>query len=416
MKNFKISKKLIVSFGVVFLFFAATVATGVFGMNILSSNFTTFYNGPFVASKDATNMRQGFQEVEKYLILSCTTDNTREAQQYIDECTAAISNLKANIDRLKSHFSGDQQIIENFDAMMVQGAPVREEIYKLSLGGDSKSAIKLYNEQYAPIVQKLRDLLVQIGDDADSNAEQFYNQGLSAQKKAFLVLFAFTFLSLFVIILFCIYIVKSITKPLSEIEAAADRMSKGDLSAKITYVSKDELGMLSNSMRTMMDILRAYVSNIDGILGRMAQGDMTATVDMEYIGDFAAIKGSFQRILTALNKTLLQINVSSEQVASGSEQVSNGTQALSQGAMEQASSIEELSAGISEISDQVKRNAQNAQQADKVVHETTQEITAGNQKMNNLIAAMNEISQTSNQISKLLKPLMISRFRPISLR
>ncbi len=215
----------------------------------------------------------------------------------------------------------------------------------------------------------------------------------------------FTVLSAVAILLFCIYIIRSITSPVSEIEAAADKMSRGDLSAIISYVSKDELGMLANSMRVMTDNLRSYVNNIDHVLGKMAQGDMTVSIDLDYIGDFAAIKGSMSHILQSLNSTLIQINTSSEQVASGSEQVSSGAQALSQGATEQASSIEELSAGIAEISEQAKHNAQSAQQAGQMVNETTQDITLGNQQVENLVSAMDLISQTSNQISKIIKTI-----------
>ncbi len=405
MKNFKISKKLTVAFGVIFLFFAATVITGILGMNTLSANFTTFYNGPFVAAKQAIDMRRGFQEMEKYIVLSCTTENTRETQQYIDQCTATINALNESVSGLKSSFTGDQKLIEEFESILAQGAPVREKLYELSLKGDNEGAVRLYNEQYSAITQKARDILAQVGDAAENNAQDFYNQGVTAQKRAFSMLIIFTLLSAAMILLFCIYIIKSITKPVSEIEAAADRMSKGDLSAVISYVSKDELGMLANSMRTMMDNLRSYVNNIDHVLGRMARGDMTVSIDLDYIGDFAAIKESMIHILESLNNTLIQINTSSEQVASGSEQVSSGAQALSQGATEQASSIEELSAGIAEISEQVKRNAQNAQQADLMVSETTQEITLGNQQMENLVSAMDQISQTSNQISKIIKTI-----------
>ncbi len=405
MKNFKIGKKLTVAFGVIFLFFAATVVTAILGMDMLASNFTTFYDGPFVAAKQAINIRRGFHEMEKYIVLSCTTTDVKETQQYIDQCTASSTELNESINALKSSFSGDQKMIEEFVAVLAQGAPVREKLYALSLKGDNAGAIKLYSEQYSKLTQSARNLLEQVGDDADSNAQIFYNQGVAAQKRAFLTLAIFTLLSAVMILLFCIYIIKSITTPVSEIEAAADKMSKGDLSATISYVSKDELGMLANSMRAMMDNLRSYVSNIDHVLGRMAQGDMTVSIDLDYIGDFAAIKGSMTRILESLNKTLIQINASSEQVASGSEQVSSGAQALSQGATEQASSIEELSAGIAEISEQVKRNAQNAQQADLMVSETTRDIALGNQQMMNLVSAMDQISQTSNQISKIIKTI-----------
>lgn len=137
----------------------------------------------------------------------------------------------------------------------------------------------------------------------------------------------------------------------------------------------------------------------------MAKGNMDVTIEMDYKGDFAPIKTSMQRILFSLNDALTKISQSSEQVAGGSEQVSSGAQALSQGATEQASSVEELATTINEISVKIKENAQNAQKANDMVGETTEKLTFGNQKMEDLISAMNQITETSNRIGKIVKTI-----------
>ena len=95
-----------------------------------------------------------------------------------------------------------------------------------------------------------------------------------------------------------------------------------------------------------------------------------------------------------------QINQSADQVASGSDQVASGSQALSQGATEQASSVEELAATINEISNQVKSNAENAHNVNKLADDVGLKMTESNQQMQTMIEAMKEISSSSSEIGR----------------
>lgn len=112
-----------------------------------------------------------------------------------------------------------------------------------------------------------------------------------------------------------------------------------------------------------------------------------------------------EQIIVSLNDTLLQISTASHQVAAGSEQMSAGAQALSQGATEQASSIEELAASITEVSEMIRQNASHAQQASNNMDETTLGIEHGDQQMQNLVVAMNEIERTSGEIERIIKTI-----------
>ncbi len=114
---------------------------------------------------------------------------------------------------------------------------------------------------------------------------------------------------------------------------------------------------------------------------------------------------SFRGIAEKLNDTMMQISQSASQVASGSEQVSNGAQALSQGATQQASSVEELAATINEISDKVNQNADSARQANKKAGSVSAEMNVSNEKMQQMIEAMGDITNCSNEIGKIIKTI-----------
>lgn len=135
----------------------------------------------------------------------------------------------------------------------------------------------------------------------------------------------------------------------------------------------------------------------------MSHGDMRIRVDMDYIGDFAAIKQAMQNTTSALNDTLSIINTAAEQVSTGAAQVSSGAQALASGSTEQASSVEELTVSIGKIAEQATENSENVKTATQYVEEAVAGVGTGNEHMEQLTEAMAEIGSASDQITNITK-------------
>lgn len=406
MKNFKIRKKLFVTFGIVLLLFVGAMVSATIGMRTLSSNFKTFYEGPYSTSNATMSMRRILQGLEKEILFTIT-ENSSDSDIYIKEINNLLEELNNEIAILENKLITEEskEILDQIKLTLKDGARYRQEIMELVKGGELDKAHRIYINNYYPIAEELGIKADEIGRLADELAINFYNNGKKAENSAYTTLIIFFAVALVVIVVLVIYIVRSITTPVYEIELATKQLSEGDLSAVVTYESKDELGSLADSVRKLIINLRGYISNISGILKMMADGDLTTTVDMEYKKDFSPIKDSLENILESMNITLLQINQSSQQVAAGSHQVAAASQALSQGATEQAGSIEELVAAITEITGQVNNNAVSAQKASEMVVETAVEIEKGNQQMMQLVEAMNNITRASNQIRNIIKTI-----------
>ena len=167
------------------------------------------------------------------------------------------------------------------------------------------------------------------------------------------------------------------------------------------------MGVLAEQVRRLIRKLQVIIDDENKFLAKMAAGDFTvdSICEGEYTGGFHPLLVSFRGIAEKLNDTMLQISQSSAQVANGSEQVSSGAQALSQGATEQASSVQELAASISEISDKVNENADNAQQANAMAGSVSMEMNVSNDKMQQMMQAMGNISSCSGEIGKIIKTI-----------
>ncbi|MEG1292422.1 MAG: methyl-accepting chemotaxis protein, partial [Lachnospiraceae bacterium] len=94
---------------------------------------------------------------------------------------------------------------------------------------------------------------------------------------------------------------------------------------------------------------------------------------------------------------------STSRVNVGSEQVAGASQALAQGSTEQASAIEEVTASINEIAEKTRRNAEQANDTNVLVKEIKNEAASGDSQMKEMIHAMLEINDSSENISKIIK-------------
>lgn len=197
---------------------------------------------------------------------------------------------------------------------------------------------------------------------------------------------------------------KTIINPLTSSINRIKELAQGNITDPVKiFDSKDEIGEMTRALDETVNSLKFYVSNISEKLNDIADGDLTDRMHGKFKGDFVKIKATYNTILSSLIDTFGNINSSAEQVNSGASQVSNAAQALSQGATEQASSIEELSATIMDISSEIKLNAQSAKNAADIVKDNNDAITNCNKDMNEMLKAMDEISDSSYQIYKIIK-------------
>lgn len=157
---------------------------------------------------------------------------------------------------------------------------------------------------------------------------------------------------IFILIMIMVSVTKSLNKtviaPLTDLSDTILQMSNGNLTAKCSYESEDEIGQIAHNLRIM-------TNRIYGVVKSIREGADIVT------------------------KTSDQVNTSSQQ--------------LSQGANEQASSIEELSATMEEMVSNIEQNTQNANQTTNVSIEAYNSFNVVAEKSNNVLETNKEIAR-----------------------
>ncbi len=109
-----------------------------------------------------------------------------------------------------------------------------------------------------------------------------------------------------------------------------------------------------------------------------------------------SITGPINRIIDSLSE-------GSAQVTSAAGQISQSSQQLASGSTEQAASLEETSASLEETSSQTQKNAENAGEANTLSNMAMEAATNGSDAMDEMLAAMGAINESSQRISKIIK-------------
>ncbi len=200
---------------------------------------------------------------------------------------------------------------------------------------------------------------------------------------------------------------KTLLVPLGEARTLAEMMEKGVLSKSPSNhtPANDEMGDFVKTLENTSETLNGYVTDIKNVLASMATGDFTAKPGIEYVGEFAELTTSFSDINTQLSEIISNINRTSDDVEEGSREISEGSQTLSDGTQQQAEAVDELSSTINEITEKLQNTAENADEAGRISSESCERISAQNEEVLNMLAAMEEIKEKSDKILDIIQAI-----------
>lgn len=205
-----------------------------------------------------------------------------------------------------------------------------------------------------------------------------------------------------VIYIVCIFFATVVTRrklqyPLNKLSDAARRIANGDINIHLEKNSNDEFGDLTEDFAMMVKTIGQQVR----VTEKVADGDLTATYKKASEND--ALGTAIVKMLHDNNRNLSTIRDAAARMTSGANEVASASNSLAQGTTQQASAIEEITVSIEEIANGAKVNADDANRANDLVQSTKDGAIRGNEQMKQMIAAMQDINESSENISKIMK-------------
>lgn len=402
-KNMKINKMLFLGFGTIILLSTLISVSAILSIRNVSKNTREMYNKPFTASNIVWEIRREIVSTERALYKGIAVTSDEESKLAVESNETSATIISEDLNKLEGMFTSQDKkdILSEIKTLVSEGSSIRKEINELILQNKNQEAYEMITSTYQPvfntIVEKVGTLFDMMSEDGKNFVEN------SEASSSTVVVFMSILLVTGIIIALVItgVITKIITEPIKMIMNSIMAVSEGDLSVDIPYESKNELGILAESTRNTMKDLREYIEVETDILQHIAKKDMTIEVDAIFKGDFIPIQESIEAILCFLNEMFYKTKEAISQVNKASEQVADISQSLAAEATQQASSTEEISATVNTITENVEKNAENTKHVNDITSESVCKIEEGNECMEKLLQAMEEIEKQSNQISNI---------------
>ncbi|WP_283610236.1 methyl-accepting chemotaxis protein [Faecalispora anaeroviscerum] len=400
-KDYSIKRKLLTGFLSMTVLMLIIGGMGIFGMVHINNMDTYLYEGQTAPIKNLINSLESIYQIRvdvRGAVISAGDlkqietyeSNYLSSKQTFLEESATYRNSIKNVDTLALFDETQKLFTDSFD-------PAIQKSFELAKTGDQKAANAVL-VAVQDSMQKLYDNYNSLTDKRMLAAKETSASNDSTALLLTVILIVILMGGAGAAVFLGLRISNIISKPISRVVEASNHISLGRVDIDLHDLdSKDETGMLASSFTQMLEGIRAQVE----VAKLISNGDFTQTVPLRSNED--ALGLALKKIEIDLSQTLQLINTAANQVNSGAEQVSCASQALASGAAEQAAAVEELNASIITVAQQAEQNAVSVHKATEYVGQAGTGVAESNQYMQSLYTAMNEIGDSSQQISKITK-------------
>lgn len=406
LKNLRIRNKLILGFSIILALMLCSTLLSFQSLNTVYSQIERYRDDALPNTVRLWTIRRYNVSLQRYMALLSVSTDEQQKESYFAKIDSEQAGLEKEMAEFKLTSGASEEIFSRLDAILTVNDACQTKLVGLAKEATpeaAETARTVLLEEYVPNAVQMGDVINDAAKAISTRMEELNQQANDTKAISTALLFGSLAISIGMCSIIILLITRSIANPAKQIEAVYEEVANGNMKTLVEYQSKDELGRMADSIRTANVRLSSYIEDISEKLTLLSQGNMRFTVDLDYVGDFAAIKRALTDTAAALSRTMGAINNSAEQVNSGAEQVSGASQALASGAAEQAATVEQLNASIISVAQQAEQNANNVQKAMEHVGQAASGVNEGTAHMQKLMGAMTEISESSEKISSITK-------------
>ena len=333
---------------------------------------------------------------DRIAVVACLDDILKDINDVSDKSKTDIVILDTEGKVMLA--SDDSVITSGMNISSDDGMSELNDAYASALESEGAASCKLEGKQRIVSAYKLKNV------EANVLCYTTTDVFMGIETTTYVIIVVTAVLLLAGTLIVALFFSRNISKPIVSTTDRIRKLAQGNLTEPVAvWDSKDELGILTNSLEETIMSLRQYINLITTGLTQISEGNICHRMEGNFKGDFVKIKDTFNYILEALSETFVSINTAAEQVNTGASAVSDSAQVLSQGSTRQASSVEELSATLNGVSKQIRQNSDDAKNAYNIVSDNTAAINNCNDDMTNMLSAMEQITEATEEISKIIK-------------
>ena len=382
------------------LFFIMAILIGIF-LAIIFTNIYSFYNVQFVTEKYQMEIRKDVQTINKRLLFAVASNDA-------DVTAAQKEDLEGRFPKIEGYFGTISKNLNNEDL----GNRLSEtwtgfenasfEMLALVEAGDQAGALEYYNSTLNDSSEALADTLDECGNLAETAAASKYTTILVIIGITVIVLIAALVSLIILSKKRCNALIKQIENDLNVLIKATEEIAGGNVHVDIDYDAENEIGQVVKQLRKAVDSLVYYIDDIQEKMATMAGGNFNIEFGRSYDGDFQDIQNAIEIFSQQISESMTEIMEVSNMVSEGANQIAGAGQNLAESCTTQAGIVDDLTVTVGHITTQISDNSSDATTISKEVEVVAQNIVEGNKRMADVVNAMDAISTSSQEISKIL--------------
>ena len=199
---------------------------------------------------------------------------------------------------------------------------------------------------------------------------------------------------------------KELLEPILKVSDQMAALAGGEFHVALDMEEDEsEVGKMVAAIAFMKKNLLGMIKEITRILEKMGNGNYLIKIEQEYVGEFVTIKDSFIQIGEKMREMIQTLRTVSGQIDSGSEQLAFAAQDLAENCTLQAIKVSELMTAFDAMTKSMEENAHEAEESAKMASAAGVTLEKGNEKLQELKVAIQEIGRCAEQISTIIESI-----------
>ncbi|GKX68871.1 methyl-accepting chemotaxis protein [Inconstantimicrobium mannanitabidum] len=390
-KNMKLSLKIGV-LSLSFLIFLVAVGIGaVSQVSVVNSKLIELNDSRLTPIVKLENLKANIEYIKSQSssIMNADTDADKKTIQEDLEARATATTKELQQYKGNSEYA---TLLKNYEAFITakdsfikkHGAGTTEERPAAGAqpsGTSSKTMTKVKSdmETYDSARKAVVDSFDVIINKQVANATKTYNESKAVYARTICIIGAVVVVCAVISLVLSVIIIRSVTLPVKRITTKLKEISSngGDLTQRIGYDSKDEIGQLSNSFDLFVDKLQVIIKDV-------AESAETIASSSE---ELSTATGETTKTLEGISSTIVEISSSTSDAAAVSEETN--------------ASLAEIAMFSESTSSASKNTTINSKKA----KESAQD---GAEKISEVVSSITDIASSSKEVSSIIKDLDVS--------
>ena len=350
-----IGQRLALGFGVIIAFLIMLAAISYIRINSLNDEITLIVKDRYPKTTIANNIKAQINEVSRNMLnVLIMTDEGQIKKEIanIEVVNANNNEAIANLNKIITDAKG-KELLAAINVIRDKFLPAQNGFVKLVNEDKKDEALLKFLFSLRPQQSKYFVALDDFIKYQNSQMEQAGEQSALLAKQTEFLILILALVASGISLLVAFFATRSITTPLKEAVGIAQRVANGDLTSDIEVKTHDETGQMMDALKYMNDSL------------------------MKIVGE---------------------VRAGTETIASASTEIASGNLDLSHRTEQQAASLQETSASMRDLTDTVKKNADNAHQANKLAVSASEVAAKGGNVVSQVVETMGSINASSKKI------------------